>query len=63
VIFGAMVLAGCSSMGIEPEERDDLAKDEIQLIGDPLEVAIDEHIHYCGRYLYTGSHARNVAGR
>jgi hypothetical protein len=39
-------LAGCSSMGVEPWERDVLAKDEMQLIADPLEVAIDEHIYF-----------------
>lgn len=46
VIFGALVLAGCSSMGVEPWERDVLAKDEMQLIANPLEVAIDEHIYF-----------------
>jgi hypothetical protein len=46
VIFGALILAGCSSMGVEPWERDVLAKDEMQLIADPLEVAIDEHIYF-----------------
>lgn len=46
VIFGALILAGCSSMGVEPWERDILAKDEMQLIADPLEVAIDEHIYF-----------------
>ena len=46
MIFGALVLAGCSSMGVEPWERDVLAMDEMQLIADPLEVAIDEHIYF-----------------
>ena len=46
VIFGVLILAGCSSMGVEPWERDVLAKDEMQLIADPLEVAIDEHIYF-----------------
>ena len=40
------VLAGCSTMGVEPWERDVLAKDEMQLVADPLEVAIDEHIYF-----------------
>lgn len=39
-------LAGCSSMGVEPWERDILAKDEMQLVADPLQVAIDEHIYF-----------------
>ena len=46
IILGCLIFAGCSSMGVEPWERDILAKDEMQLIGDPLEVAIDEHIYF-----------------
>jgi hypothetical protein len=46
MIVGALILAGCSSMGVEPWERDVLAKDEMQLIADPLDVAIDEHIYF-----------------
>ena len=41
-----VVLGGCSSMGVEPWERDILAKEEMQLISDPLEVSIDEHIYF-----------------
>jgi len=40
------LLGGCSSMGVEPWERDILAKEEMQLVSDPLEVAIDEHIYF-----------------
>jgi hypothetical protein len=39
-------LSGCGSMGVEPWERDVLAKDEMQLVSDPLEVAIDDHIYF-----------------
>ena len=46
IIIGALILTGCSSMGVEPWERDVLAKDEMQLIADPLEMAIDEHIYF-----------------
>ena len=46
VIFGILILTGCSSMGVEPWERDVLAKDEMQLIADPLEVALDDHIYF-----------------
>jgi len=41
-----MFLSGCSSMGVEAWERDVLAKDEMQLVSDPLEVAIDDHIYF-----------------
>ena len=39
-------LAGCSSMGVEPWERDILAKAEMQLTTDPLEAATDDHIYF-----------------
>ena len=42
----AAVLSGCSSMGVEPWERDVLAKDEMQLVADPLEAQIDDHIYF-----------------
>lgn len=46
-IVALMVLAGgCSSMGVEPWERDILAKEEMQLTTDPVEAAIDDHIYF-----------------
>jgi len=46
-IAALVVLAsGCSSMGVEPWERDVLAKDEMQLTTDPVEAAIDDHIYF-----------------
>jgi len=51
-IAGAMIAllaalaSGCTSMGVEPWERDILAKDEMQLTTDPLEAAIDDHIYF-----------------
>ena len=41
-----MIGAGCSSLGVEPWERDVLAKEEMQLVTDPLEAAIDDHIYF-----------------
>ena len=41
-----LVASGCSSMGVEPWERDVLAKDEMQLLSDPLEASIDDHIYF-----------------
>ena len=51
-IFLALILAttvlstACSSMGVEPWDRDILAKDEMQLTTDPLEAATDDHIYF-----------------
>ena len=49
VLAGLCVLAagsGCSSMGVEPWDRDILAKEEMQLTTDPLEAATDDHIYF-----------------
>ena len=47
VVIGVLLLsAGCSSMGVEPWDRDVLAKDEMQLTTDALEAATDDHIYF-----------------
>jgi Domain of unknown function (DUF4266) len=42
----AAMASGCSSMGVEPWERDVLAKEEMQLTTDPVEAGIDDHIYF-----------------
>lgn len=39
-------IAGCSSLGVEPWDRDVLARDDMQLVPDPLEAAADDHIYF-----------------
>ncbi|MDH3375044.1 MAG: DUF4266 domain-containing protein [Gammaproteobacteria bacterium] len=39
-------ISGCSSMGVEPWERDILAKEEMQLTTDPIEATTDDHIYF-----------------
>ena len=46
IVLLAALASGCSSMGVEPWERDILAKDEMQLTTDSLEAAIDDHIYF-----------------
>lgn len=41
-----IVIGGCSSLGVEPWERDVLAKDEMQLVTDPIEATTDDHIYF-----------------
>ncbi len=41
-----LTFVGCSSMGVEPWDRDILAKDEMQLTTDPVEAALDDHIYF-----------------
>ena len=38
--------AGCSSMGVDPWDRDVLAREDMALIADPLEAATDDHIYF-----------------
>lgn len=39
-------VTGCTSLGVEPWDRDILAKDEMQLVADPMEAATDDHIYF-----------------
>ncbi|MBW9266800.1 MAG: DUF4266 domain-containing protein [Candidatus Thiodiazotropha sp. (ex. Lucinisca nassula)] len=43
VIF---LIGGCANLGVEPWERDLLAKPEMQLISDPVEAGLDDHIYF-----------------
>ncbi len=41
-----LLMAGCTSMGVEAWDRDVLAKEEMQLTTDALEAATDDHIYF-----------------
>ena len=45
-LFVLSFLSACSTLGVEPWERDVLAKDEMQLVSNPLEANIDDHIYF-----------------
>lgn len=40
------IVSACSSLGVEPWERDVLAKEEMQLVADPVEAGLDDHIYF-----------------
>ncbi|MBL8317750.1 MAG: DUF4266 domain-containing protein [Burkholderiaceae bacterium] len=42
----ALCLAGCANLGVQPWERDRLAKPSMQLSVSPLIDAIDDHIYF-----------------
>jgi hypothetical protein len=42
----AVSTAGCASMGVNPWERDLLARPEMQLVSDPVEAALDDHVYF-----------------
>ncbi|MBG7609492.1 MAG: DUF4266 domain-containing protein [Anaerolineae bacterium] len=47
ILFTLIIfLSGCSSMGVEPWERNNLAKPEMALDSDPLTSALDDHIYF-----------------
>ena len=46
VCAASMPLLGCSGLGVEPWDRDVLARDEMQIVSDPLEAASDDHIYF-----------------
>jgi hypothetical protein len=39
-------LSGCASLGVQPWERDVLARPEMSLDANPLDAAIDDHIYF-----------------
>ncbi len=41
-----MALTGCSSLGVEPWQRDLLAKDNMALTTSPLDSSLDDHIYF-----------------
>jgi hypothetical protein len=45
-LLGAIGLARCASLGVQPWERDLLAKPSMQLDASPLASGIDDHIYF-----------------
>jgi len=45
-MVGAVLIAGCSSLGVKPWQRDVLAREEMQLDSNPLDAAIDDHMYF-----------------
>lgn len=41
-----VLLAGCGNLGVKPWERDLLAQPEMELISDPVEAALDDHVYF-----------------
>ena len=41
-----LTMSGCSSLGVQPWERDVLARPEMSLDANALDAAIDDHIYF-----------------
>ncbi len=39
-------LAGCASIGVKPWNRNVLARDDMQLVSEPVENTIDQHVYF-----------------
>jgi hypothetical protein len=46
IIVAAAALSGCSSIGPKPWQRDLLSRQDMQLSGNSLDDAIDEHLYF-----------------
>ena len=46
IILSFVLLTGCSNLGVEPWERDVLARDDMAVDNAPLDTAFDEHIYF-----------------
>jgi len=46
VIMAAALLGGCAAEPLKPWDRDLLAQPEMQLVPDPLQNSLDEHIYF-----------------
>jgi Domain of unknown function (DUF4266) len=44
--LATLCLTGCSSIGVRPWDRDVLARDDMQIVSDPIESSLDEHIYF-----------------
>lgn len=46
VLFSVLIASGCSSLGVKPWERDLLAREDMLMDADALDLAFDEHIYF-----------------
>jgi len=46
LLTATILLTGCSSLGVQPWERDLLAKKEMALTASPIDAALDDHIYF-----------------
>ena len=46
VLAALITTSGCANLGVEPWERDLLAKKEMSLNAEPIDAALDDHIYF-----------------
>ncbi|HHL43856.1 MAG TPA: DUF4266 domain-containing protein [Hellea balneolensis] len=61
IIFVSILMTGCASVGVQPWERDLMAKREMQPVTHPIIEAMDEHIFF-SKEASTGGKNANGGG-
>ncbi len=46
VLSAVMLVTACSSLGVKPWERNILARDDMLMDADTIDLALDEHIYF-----------------
>ena len=46
ILLAMSFIAGCSNLGVKPWEREILAKREMQLISEPVQAGLEDHIYF-----------------
>ncbi len=46
LLVACLAMQGCASVGVEPWQRDVLARPEMSLDANPVDAAIDDHIYF-----------------
>ncbi len=46
LVIMVFALSGCANLGVEPWERDVLARPEMSLDSNPVDAALDDHIYF-----------------
>lgn len=41
-----LISSGCANLGVQPWERDVLAKPEMQIMANPVEAGLEDHIYF-----------------
>jgi hypothetical protein len=46
LLAALLACAGCANVGVKPWQRGVLARDDMQIVSEPLDASIDEHIYF-----------------
>ena len=46
IVGAAVVASGCASLGVKPWQRDLLSRQDMQLNGNAIDDAIDDHLYF-----------------